>query len=157
MTLQGEGERKRKRRRRSWKGRKGRRTQSWDNRDGSIMRSPAIWLHSCTSCSCGANLSNPSSASYDHYIYHSQAEVSKGVWKLRWPIKDRSLWLSSLSHNYCTEGHSPSTNFTSLLETSKVPLKKERDWFFVLFRAPLFLDKWCGVNTYFLYKKNKKN
>jgi len=27
----------------------------------------------------------------------------------------------------------------------------------VLLRAPLSLDKWCGVVSYFLYKKNKKN
>ena len=33
-----------------------------------------------------------------------------------------------------------------------VPFKKER-FFGVLFRAPLFLGKWCGVATYFLYKK----
>ena len=31
-------------------------------------------------------------------------------------------------------------------------LKKER-FFGVLFRAPLFLGKWSGVATYFLYKK----
>ena len=35
------------------------------------------------------------------------------------------------------------------------PLKIERD-FCVLFRAPLFLGKWCGVATYFLYKKIRK-
>ena len=35
-----------------------------------------------------------------------------------------------------------------------VPLKKE---ILVLFRAPLFLGKWCGVATYFLYKKIRKN
>ena len=36
-----------------------------------------------------------------------------------------------------------------------VPLKKER-FFGVLFRAPLFLGKWCGVAAYFLYQKKKK-
>ena len=30
--------------------------------------------------------------------------------------------------------------------------KKKKD-FRYLFRAPLFLGKWCGVATYFLYKK----
>ena len=30
---------------------------------------------------------------------------------------------------------------------------QKREIFGVLFRAPLFLDKWCGVATYFLYKK----
>ena len=34
-------------------------------------------------------------------------------------------------------------------------LSKKRD-FLVLFRAPLFLSKWCGVATYFLYKKIRK-
>ena len=33
-------------------------------------------------------------------------------------------------------------------------LKKE---IWVLLRAPLFLGKWCGVATYFLYKKIRKN
>ena len=33
-------------------------------------------------------------------------------------------------------------------------LKKEIG---VLLRAPLFLGKWCGVATYFLYKKEKLN
>ena len=33
--------------------------------------------------------------------------------------------------------------------------KKKRD-FRYLFRAPLFLGKWCGVATYFLYQKKKK-
>ena len=33
-------------------------------------------------------------------------------------------------------------------------LSKKR--FGVLLRASLFLGKWCGVATYFLYKKNKK-
>ena len=36
----------------------------------------------------------------------------------------------------------------------KVPLKKKD--FCVLFRVPLFLGKWCGVTTYFLYKKIRK-
>ena len=40
-------------------------------------------------------------------------------------------------------------------EISKVPLKK-REIFGVLFRAPLFLGKWCRVAIYFLYKNNKK-
>ena len=44
-----------------------------------------------------------------------------------------------------------------LWETSKVPLKEERNWFCLLFRTPLFLGKWCGVITYFLYKKIRKN
>ena len=39
----------------------------------------------------------------------------------------------------------------------KVPLKKKKKKKKVLLRAPLFLGKWCGVATYFLYKKNKKN
>ena len=38
---------------------------------------------------------------------------------------------------------------------SKVPLKK-REIFGVLFRAPLFLGKWCRVAIYFLYKNHKK-
>ena len=33
-------------------------------------------------------------------------------------------------------------------------LKKEI--FGCFFKAPLFLGKWCGVTTYFLYKKKKK-
>ena len=33
-------------------------------------------------------------------------------------------------------------------------LKKEIG---VLLREPLFLGKWCGVATYFLYKKIRKN
>ena len=33
-------------------------------------------------------------------------------------------------------------------------LKKEIE---VLLRASLFLGKWCGVATYFLYKKIRKN
>ena len=33
-------------------------------------------------------------------------------------------------------------------------LKKEIG---VLLREPLFLDKWCGVATYFLYKKIRRN
>ena len=36
------------------------------------------------------------------------------------------------------------------------PLKKER-FLECFFRAPLFLGKWCGVTTYFLYKKIRKN
>ena len=35
-------------------------------------------------------------------------------------------------------------------------LSKKRDFFGVLFRATLFLGKWCGVATYFLYKKEKE-
>ena len=38
----------------------------------------------------------------------------------------------------------------------KVPLIK-REIFGVLFRTPLFLGKWCGAATYFLYKKIRKN
>ena len=38
----------------------------------------------------------------------------------------------------------------------KLPLKK-REIFWVLFRAPLFLCKWCGVATYFFIKKIRKN
>ena len=34
-------------------------------------------------------------------------------------------------------------------------LSKKRD-FLVFFKAPLFLGKWCGVTTYFLYKKYEK-
>ena len=35
--------------------------------------------------------------------------------------------------------------------------EKNRDFWSVLFRAPLFLGKWYGVATYFsLYKKEKK-
>ena len=34
------------------------------------------------------------------------------------------------------------------------PLKKE---IVVLLRAPLFLGKWCGIFTYVLYKKIRKN
>ena len=30
---------------------------------------------------------------------------------------------------------------------------KKREIFGVLFRAPFFLGKWCGIATYFLYKK----
>ena len=30
---------------------------------------------------------------------------------------------------------------------------KKREIFGVLFRAALFLGKWCGIVTYFLYKK----
>ena len=47
--------------------------------------------------------------------------------------------------------------FLSILlwETSKFSSKK-REIFGVLFKAPLFLDKWYGVATYFLYKKKKK-
>ena len=33
-------------------------------------------------------------------------------------------------------------------------LKKE---IWILFKAPLFLGKWCGVTTYLFYTKNKKN
>ena len=36
-----------------------------------------------------------------------------------------------------------------------VPLKKERFWS-VLFRAPLFLSKWCGVTTYFFMQRIRK-
>ena len=36
----------------------------------------------------------------------------------------------------------------------KASLKKE---IWVLLRVPLFLSKWCGVTTYFLYKKIRKN
>ena len=34
---------------------------------------------------------------------------------------------------------------------------QKREIFRVFFRAPLFLGKWCGVATYFLYKKIRKN
>ena len=37
-------------------------------------------------------------------------------------------------------------------ETGEIASQK-REIFGVLFRAPLFLDKWFGVVTYFLYKK----
>ena len=37
-----------------------------------------------------------------------------------------------------------------LWETTKVPLKKKEIW--MLLWASLFLGKWCGVDTYFLYK-----
>ena len=37
-----------------------------------------------------------------------------------------------------------------LWETAKVPLKKKEIW--MLLWASLFLGKWCGVATYFLYK-----
>ena len=42
-----------------------------------------------------------------------------------------------------------------LWETAKLwgALKKE---IWVLWRAPLFLGKWCGVATYFFIQKNKK-
>ena len=36
-------------------------------------------------------------------------------------------------------------------------LSKKRDFCGVLFTAPLFLDKWCGVATNSLCTKNKKN
>ena len=39
-------------------------------------------------------------------------------------------------------------------ETGKGALKKEI--FGCFFRAPFFLSKWCGVVTYFLYKKIRK-
>ena len=32
-------------------------------------------------------------------------------------------------------------------------VSQKRETFGVLFRAPLFLGKWYGVTTYFLYKK----
>ena len=34
--------------------------------------------------------------------------------------------------------------------------KKKKRFFGVFFKAPIFLGKWFGVATYFLYKKNKK-
>ena len=34
---------------------------------------------------------------------------------------------------------------------------QKREIFLVLFRALIFLGKWCGVATYFLYKKIRKN
>ena len=34
---------------------------------------------------------------------------------------------------------------------------KKREIIGVLFRAPFFLGKWCGVATYFLYKKKREN
>ena len=34
---------------------------------------------------------------------------------------------------------------------------QKREIFGVLLRAPLFLGKWCGVATYFLYQKKKYN
>ena len=34
---------------------------------------------------------------------------------------------------------------------------QKREIFGSAFRAPLFLGKWCGVATYFLRTKNKKN
>ena len=33
---------------------------------------------------------------------------------------------------------------------------KKKRFFGVFFKAPLFLGKWYGVATYFLYKKNKE-
>ena len=33
---------------------------------------------------------------------------------------------------------------------------QKQEIFGVFFRAPLFLGKWCGVTTYFLYKKIRK-
>ena len=34
--------------------------------------------------------------------------------------------------------------------------EKNRDFWSVLFRAPLFLGKWCGVATYFFIQKIRK-
>ena len=37
----------------------------------------------------------------------------------------------------------------------KLGAPKKEIW--VLLRAPIFLGKWCGVATYFLYKKKEKH
>ena len=53
----------------------------------------------------------------------------------------------------CLKDNFPLPHYDRL---EKVPLKKKKKKKKVLLKAPLFLGKWCGITTYFLYKKNKK-
>ena len=45
----------------------------------------------------------------------------------------------------------------SIVRDLESAFQNKRDFLECFFRAPLFLGKWFGVTTYFLYKKIRKN
>ena len=76
------------------------------------------------------------------------------------------LFSLMFSHSSCPNGLATCSSYSSrnvakykrqvFVRDREFAFKKKRD-FLVLFKATLFLGKWCGVTTYFLYKKIRKN